>query len=137
MRSTAEVASVLGVSTRTIQNMVARGELRGVRVGRQWRIHGEELDRLIRGDTPHAAAPAPHDAPTPSAAWLTVTEAAQLLLADVSGIDLGKAKARVSKAASENRFRTNSRRGHDRRIDRDSFSTWRLEQRERDLAAFD
>lgn len=69
--------------------------------------------------------------------WLTVTEAARLLLDDVSGIDLGNAKARVSKTANESRFRTNGRRGPDRRIDRDSFSTWRIEQRERDLAAFD
>ncbi|MBL8963819.1 MAG: hypothetical protein JNK70_07085 [Phycisphaerae bacterium] len=70
-------------------------------------------------------------------AWITVTAAAELLLADVSGIDLNKAKARVSKAAGDGRFRTNGKDGRDRRIDRDSFSTWRLEQREKDLAAYD
>ncbi len=70
-------------------------------------------------------------------AWITVTAAAKLLLADVSGIDLNKAKARVSKAAGEGRFRTNGKDGRDRRIDRDSFSTWRLAQREKDLAAYD
>lgn len=70
-------------------------------------------------------------------AWITVTAAAKLLLADVSGIDLKKAKARVSKAAGEGRFRTNGRDGRDRRIDRDSFSTWRLDQREKDSDAWE
>lgn len=70
-------------------------------------------------------------------AWITVTAAAKLLLADVSGIDLDKARARVSKAATEHRFRTNGKSGQNRRIDRDSFSTWRLEQREKDLAKDD
>lgn len=70
-------------------------------------------------------------------AWITVTKAAEQLLDDVSGINLGKAKARVSKAAGEGRFRTNGKEGRDRRIDQDSFSTWRLEQRAKDLAAYD
>lgn len=69
--------------------------------------------------------------------WLTVTEGAQLLLQDVSGLDLEKAKARVSKAATAGKFRTNGQSGAARRIDCDSFSTWRLEQRERDLDAED
>lgn len=69
--------------------------------------------------------------------WITVTAAATMLLDDVSGIDLGKAKARVSKAAGESRFRTNGLTGKNRRIDRDSFSTWRLEQRAKDLDAYD
>lgn len=70
-------------------------------------------------------------------AWITVTVAAKQLLDDVSGINLGKAKARVSKAAGESRFRTNGKEGRDRRIDQDSFSTWRLEQRNKDLAKDD
>lgn len=70
-------------------------------------------------------------------AWITVTAAAELLLTDVSGINLDKAKARVSKAAGEGRFRTNGKSGRERRIDRDSFSTWRLQQREKDLAAYE
>lgn len=69
-------------------------------------------------------------------AWITVTAAAKLLLDDISGIDLDKAKARVSKAANEGKFRTNGKKGAARRIGRDSFSTWRLEQRAKDLAAY-
>ncbi len=70
-------------------------------------------------------------------AWITVTTAAKLLLTDVSGIDVKKAKARVSKAAGEGRFRTNGKDGRERRIDRDSFSTWRLAQREKDSDAWE
>lgn len=69
-------------------------------------------------------------------AWITVTAAATLLLDDISGIDLDKAKARVSKAANEGKFRTNGKKGSARRIGHDSFSTWRLEQRAKDLAAY-
>lgn len=73
--------------------------------------------------------------PVPSDNWMTVSECARLLLNDVDGLDLEKAKARVSWAAGKNKFRTNEKKGNARRIDRDSFSTWRLEQRERGLDA--
>lgn len=65
--------------------------------------------------------------------WLTVTEAATLLLNDVSDLSLGTAKTRVTRAADREKFRTNGKGGPERRIDPDSFSTWRLEQREKDL----
>lgn len=68
---------------------------------------------------------------------LTVTEAAALLLDVVSGLDISRAKARVSKAASSQKFQTNGKKGEARRIDRDSFSTWLLDQRSRDLDAAD
>lgn len=71
----------------------------------------------------------------PEVQWLTVSECAELLLNDISGLDIDKAKARVSKAASSGKFGTNGKTGSARRVDRDSFSTWRLEQRERDLEA--
>ncbi len=71
------------------------------------------------------------------AKWLRVTDAGKLLLNDVSGINHAQANARVSKAATAGEFRTNGKTGHARRIDPDSFSTWRLEQREKDLAAYD
>jgi len=66
---------------------------------------------------------------------LRVSECADLLLKDVSGIDRKRAMARVSWAAGKEKFRTNGAKGNARRIDRDSFNTWRLEQRERDLDA--
>lgn len=104
--------------------------LRDVGDGVVWRVEIEEgapVDFVLKG----AASRAPGSAQQP--VWLTVTEAAELLLDDVSGIDLERAKARVCRAAAANRFRINGERGRRRRIDRDSFSTWRLEQREREL----
>lgn len=71
--------------------------------------------------------------PTPAEQWLTVTQCAELLLADVSGIDKKRAAARVSFAAGENKFHTNGKKGPARRIERTSFDAWRLQQRERDL----
>jgi len=69
--------------------------------------------------------------------WITVTAAAKLLLEVVSGIDLGKAKARVSKAAGEGHLRTNGKEGRERRIDRGSFSIWQREQQKKDLDAWE
>lgn len=71
-----------------------------------------------------------------STIWLTVTQCAEMLLDDVSGLDLRRARARVSKAADK-KFKTNGKTGSERLIDRDSFSTWRLRQRAKDLARGD
>lgn len=71
--------------------------------------------------------------PIPQEHWLTVSECADLLVNDVSGLDLKKAMARVSWAAGKDKFRTNGKKGGNRRIERVSFDAWRLEQRERDL----
>lgn len=73
----------------------------------------------------------------PQVKWITVTEAATSLLEEVSGISLKKARARVSRAAGKHRFRTNGKRGLKRRIDLDSFNTWRLEQRDMQLDEYD
>ena len=71
------------------------------------------------------------------AKWLTVTAAAKRLMDVVSGLTLEKARARVSAAAGRDEFQTNGKERTDRRIDRDTFSTWLLKQRERDLAEAD
>lgn len=71
--------------------------------------------------------------PTPVEQWFTVTQCAERLLADVSGIDKKQAAARVSFAAGRNKFHTNGKNGPARRIERTSFDAWRLQQRERDL----
>jgi len=65
--------------------------------------------------------------------WLTVTEAAGLLIKDIPGLDIENAKARVSAAATRKAFRTNGQKGPKRRIQNDSFNSWRLKQRDRDL----
>lgn len=90
-------------------------------------ISADSLSRALRSVRP----------PMQEEIWLTVTEAAKLLLTDVSGLELAAAKARVSKAAKHGRFRTNGNSGHKRRIEVVSFSAWRLLQRERDIKAAD
>lgn len=69
--------------------------------------------------------------------WLTVTQAAEMLLEVVSGIDLLRSRARVSRGAQRGKFKTNNCRGKARRVERGSYSTWLLEQREKDLIAVD
>ena len=43
-----DVAKILKVSQGTIRRMPNRGELKGVRVGRLWRIPQMEIDRFSR-----------------------------------------------------------------------------------------
>lgn len=69
-------------------------------------------------------------------AVITVTEGAKMLLDIVDGITLEQARSRVSKAAGDGKFKTNGKTGAARRIDRDSFSTWLFEQRDKHLAAW-
>lgn len=78
--------------------------------------------------------------PHPDAAattWLTVTEAAELLVKDLLGLTLEQARARVSVAAGRGAFRTNGHLRSQRRIDRTTFDAWRLAQRDKDLAQED
>jgi hypothetical protein len=67
--------------------------------------------------------------------WLTVTHAAERLLDVRSGIDLPKARARVSRAAGDAKFRTNGLAGVARRIHEPSFSIWLLRERAAELAS--
>ena len=64
---------------------------------------------------------------------LTVTEAGELLIKDMPHLDLRRARSRASAAATHGAFSTNDQKGNDRRIQRDSFSNWRLKQRDSDL----
>ncbi|GAH57601.1 unnamed protein product, partial [marine sediment metagenome] len=41
-----DVAEILKVSQGTIRRMLDRGELKGIRIGRLWRIAQSEIDRL-------------------------------------------------------------------------------------------
>jgi excisionase family DNA binding protein len=42
-----QAAAVLQVKRRTIANMLDRGELRGVKIGKEWRVNRAELMRLM------------------------------------------------------------------------------------------
>ena len=45
----AEVAAELRLSVKTVRRMIARGELPGRQIGRQWRVRRTHLDAVIRG----------------------------------------------------------------------------------------
>ena len=64
--------------------------------------------------------------------WLTVTDAARLLMHDVPSLDLAKARSRISTAAGRKEFNFAGAR-EDRRIEPHSFDSWRIKQRDRDL----
>jgi len=42
-----EVAKILKVNVRTVTNLIRAGELKGVKVGRVWRIKEEDLQAFI------------------------------------------------------------------------------------------
>jgi len=44
-----QVAYRLSVHPKTVYNLLARGGLRGVKVGRVWRVPEEELEAFLRG----------------------------------------------------------------------------------------
>lgn len=45
--TTAEVATLLRIDMVTVRRMVARGELRAHRIGREWRIRQDSLDAYL------------------------------------------------------------------------------------------
>ena len=47
-----EAAAMLKVSSKTVRRLLARGDLKAVRVGRLVRIHSSEIDRLFAGGCP-------------------------------------------------------------------------------------
>ena len=47
MLTVAEVAGILRVSVRTVYNLLEAGTLRGVRVGRAWRVPESALEEFI------------------------------------------------------------------------------------------
>jgi excisionase family DNA binding protein len=42
-----EVAAELGLAPKTIRALIKRGELRGVRIGRMWRVDSDDLEVFI------------------------------------------------------------------------------------------
>ncbi|MBL9119769.1 MAG: hypothetical protein JNL80_07640 [Phycisphaerae bacterium] len=87
----------------------------------------------VRWDVLATQDAGPHPASDPCS-WLSVTQAAERLLDVRSAIDLPKARARVSRAAGDSKFRTNGASGTARRIHEPSFSVWLLSERAKDLS---
>lgn len=57
-----ELAETLKVTERTVMRMLQSGQLRGVKIGGQWRFNGSEIDRLFFPDSEGAAAATGEDA---------------------------------------------------------------------------
>lgn len=72
--------------------------------------------------------------PPAETAWLTVTEAATLVMEDFPHLGLDSARVRVSRAASVGQVTTNGQTGRERRVGRQSLDAWRLAERDRNLA---
>ena len=45
-----EVAEVLQISRRTVVRWLKEGKLKGVRVGRLWRVREKDLEAFLRGE---------------------------------------------------------------------------------------
>jgi len=71
--------------------------------------------------------------------WLTVTESARRLIAEdvIDNLNLPRAKAHVSTAATRGRLLTNGEQGRARRIESGSLAKWILERRKANLAKED
>ncbi len=50
-----QAAAVLQLKRRTIANMLDRGDLHGVKVGKEWRVSRTELVRFVEGKTASTA----------------------------------------------------------------------------------
>jgi excisionase family DNA binding protein len=58
-----EVAEFLGEHTRTVQHLLRKGDLPGVKVGGRWYVHVARLREQLSGVRPPQSVPAPvHDA---------------------------------------------------------------------------
>lgn len=50
-----EVAKQLQVLPATVREWLKSGQLKGIKIGRLWRIRQEELDKFLKGGYPGAA----------------------------------------------------------------------------------
>jgi excisionase family DNA binding protein len=52
--TTEQAAAVLQLNRRTVSNMLDRGELQGVKIGKEWRVSRAEVRRLVERRTANA-----------------------------------------------------------------------------------
>lgn len=45
-----EVTKILKVTRRTLYNYLKAGKLKGVKMGKEWRIRHDDLDRFTKGE---------------------------------------------------------------------------------------
>lgn len=84
-----QAAKVLQLTRRTITNMLDRGDLRGVKIGKEWRISRAELMRFVEPDvtfSPHLRQAS--DAPHMDAAPIVIDEGGILVVQAQPLVDL-------------------------------------------------
>ena len=54
-----EVAEILKVNPRTVNRMLERGELKGFKVGRLWRVSQTALEAYMSGERPEGGSERP------------------------------------------------------------------------------
>jgi excisionase family DNA binding protein len=59
--TTAAAAEYIGVSVRTVKNLISDGRFHYVKIGRATRIDLADLDTLHQPESPQATEPPPHD----------------------------------------------------------------------------
>jgi len=47
--TTEEIAAILSVHPRTVMRWLRQGKLKGVKIGRLWRVRPEDFEAFIRG----------------------------------------------------------------------------------------
>src|SRR3954465_8132330 len=95
--SVEQVASQLGLHVRTVRNYVRDGRLKGIRIGKQYRIAREDLESL----TGHRAAPA-HTAAAPR----RELEVSSIVEVDAIGFDAASRMTNSLMAATNGRSAT-------------------------------
>ncbi|MEW6227213.1 MAG: helix-turn-helix domain-containing protein [Bacillota bacterium] len=65
----AEVANYLAVHPKTVYNLLERGKLYGVKVGRVWRVPAEALESFLRENANRAENLTPSEAAAAEAGW--------------------------------------------------------------------
>ncbi len=94
-----QAAGVLQVNRRTLTNMLDRGALRGVKIGKEWRVSRAEMIRFVEG---HGAKTPPAIAPAQSETAATLIDKGGLLVVRTEPLaDLSSAvkKAREQRVA--------------------------------------
>ncbi len=94
-----QAAIVLQINRRTLTNMLDRGALRGVKIGKEWRVSRTELMRFVEG---HGAKTPSVTAPTQSQTTATLVDKEGVLvvrtepLADLTDIVTQEREQRIA-----------------------------------------
>ena len=78
-----QTAEVLQLKRRTVTNMLDRGDLRGIKIGKEWRVNRAELLRFVEG----GAVPKAQREASPMATGPSLTDTGGVLVAQTEPLD--------------------------------------------------